>query len=148
MKYSLETLSEVTSGKIYGNPETIISKILIDSRTVVTDNNSLFIAIKGEHNDGHDYISIMYERNIRTFLVEYLPEKFELLENTSFLLVKNALNALQQIASYNRKQYNYPILGITGSNGKTIIKEWIFQLLDDKKKIIRNPKSTFTRKKL
>ncbi len=141
MNYTLNEISEITSGKIHGKPETIISKILIDSRSIVSEKNSLFVAIKGERNNGHDYINELYKKGIQLFLLEQLPDNFEIRAKANFLVVKNSLVALQQIAAHHRQQFTYPILGITGSNGKTIVKEWIFQLLDDEKKIIRNPKS-------
>ena len=141
MNYTLKKISKISSGKLYGKPETIISKILIDSRTIVSDKQSLFVAIKGERNNGHDYINELYEKGIMIFLVEYLPVNYKTLSNANFIVVNNSLAALQCIAEYHRQQHHYPVVGITGSNGKTIIKEWIFQLLGDEKRIIRNPKS-------
>lgn len=141
MNYSLKKISEITSAKLYGKPDTIISKILIDSRTIVYEKQSLFVAIKGERNNGHDYINDLYNKGIYCFLVENLPKEYQSLKKAKFIVVTDSLAALQKISSFHRQQYQYPVVGITGSNGKTIIKEWIFQLLDDEKRIIRNPKS-------
>ncbi|MBN1252858.1 MAG: bifunctional UDP-N-acetylmuramoyl-tripeptide:D-alanyl-D-alanine ligase/alanine racemase [Bacteroidales bacterium] len=141
MNYSFEKISEITDSEIIGNKKTIISKIIIDSRSFVYDNQTLFVAIKGERNNGHDYINELYNNGILNFLVQDLPQNYKLLKNANFLIVKNSLNAFQQIAEYHRNTINYPIVGITGSNGKTIIKEWIFQVLNNEKLIIRNPKS-------
>jgi len=141
LNYTLRQISEIVSGKLFGQVETHISKLFIDSRSFISDKQSLFVAIKGERNDGHQYIADLYNKGINNFIAEQIPKTTDSLKNANFIFVKDPLKALQQIAAHHRKQYTYPIVGITGSNGKTIIKEWIFQLLDSEKSIIRNPKS-------
>ncbi len=140
-EYSIEKIAQITNGKFFGNKDALISSILIDSRSLVLQENVLFVAIKGERNDGHYYIEELYRKGVQNFLIEYLPEKHQNLRNANFVLVKNTLHALQTLAAYHRKSFDYPVIGITGSNGKTILKEWIFQLLNDDMRIIRNPKS-------
>lgn len=141
MDYTLGQISEIVSGKLRGHAATRISKLFIDSRSFVYDKQSLFVAIKGERNDGHRYIGGLYNKGITNFIVEQVPNATPGLKDANFILVKDSLKALQQIAAHHRKQYTYPIIGITGSNGKTIVKEWLFQLLGSEKRIIRNPKS-------
>jgi len=120
--------------------DTDITDLLIDSRKVVNPTKAMFIAIKGPHRDGHEFIADAYRKGVRTFLVssehptDFLPE-------ARYLLVPDTLTALQQLAAAHRNRYHFPVIGITGSNGKTIVKEWLFQLLSDQYKIIRSPKS-------
>lgn len=116
-----------------------IRYLSIDSRSAVNDQ-TLFIAIKGVRNNGHDYIPEVYERGCRSFLV---TEKVDAsrFPGATFLLVEDTVLALQQLATSNRKQFKYPIIGVTGSNGKTIVKEWLSFLLGDSFSICKNPKS-------
>ncbi len=121
------------------NIETNIEHLLIDSRKIIFPESSVFIAIKGERNDGHAYIQDVYDAGVRNFIVE--TYNYTSLQEANIIIVPNALYALQQLAAYHRLQFNIPIIGITGSNGKTIVKEWLYQLLKDKQHIARNPKS-------
>ncbi|MCF6241472.1 MAG: bifunctional UDP-N-acetylmuramoyl-tripeptide:D-alanyl-D-alanine ligase/alanine racemase [Bacteroidales bacterium] len=115
--------------------------IIIDSRSLVLKDNVLFAAIKGERNDGHNYILELYNKGVHKFLIEYIPENAKKIKDAQFIIVENTLKTLQKWAAKHRKSFNYPVVGITGSNGKTIVKEWIFQVLNNDLKIIRNPKS-------
>lgn len=101
---------------------------------------SLFFAINGKNNNGHNYIEELIERGVRNFVVEAGGEIIHN-ETCNYLVVENSLMALQQFAAWHRSNFNLPVVGITGSNGKTIVKEWLFYLLDGKKTIVRNPKS-------
>ncbi len=124
------------------NPDSIIVKdILIDSRRLITSKNTLFFALITKKNDGHKYIRELYNSGVRLFVVSSLPDSMEVFNNASFFKVENTLNALQKLAARHRKMFDLPIIGITGSNGKTVIKEWLFQLLNFDKKIVRSPKS-------
>ncbi|MDY6801063.1 MAG: bifunctional UDP-N-acetylmuramoyl-tripeptide:D-alanyl-D-alanine ligase/alanine racemase [Bacteroidota bacterium] len=118
-----------------------IQYLLIDSRNLVSTVNALFFAIRGERHDGHDFIKELYHKGVKNFVVEKIPEYKNDLENASFLLVDNTLKALQKVAAAHRTKFNYPVVGITGSNGKTIVKEWLFHLIQGKKNVVRNPKS-------
>src|SRR5699024_5676618 len=101
---------------------------------------TLFIALKTERQDGHQYIQELYQKGVRVFLVN---SKFDAgkYPNAHFLFVKNPLKSLQLIAQKWRAKFNIPTIGITGSNGKTIVKEWLFQLLFRDYNIVRSPKS-------
>jgi len=141
VNYSLKKISEITNADLIERYDTVISKIIIDSRSFIADANTLFVAIKGERHNGHDFINELYKNGIVNFLVQDLPQNYKTLKKANFIIVKKSLNAFQQIAEYHRNTINYNIVGITGSNGKTIVKEWIFQILNNEKLIIRNPKS-------
>ncbi|HSH64981.1 MAG TPA: bifunctional UDP-N-acetylmuramoyl-tripeptide:D-alanyl-D-alanine ligase/alanine racemase, partial [Bacteroidia bacterium] len=142
MSYSVSTISSIVNGTFTGlNGDHLIKNLLIDSRKLNDVDTSLFFAIKGERHDGHTYINELYEKGIRSFVVTRLPEQPERFPAANFIIVKNTLTALQQLCAYHRKQFKIPIIGITGSNGKTIVKEWLYQLLREDKHIVRSPKS-------
>ncbi len=121
------------------NSDTDITHFEIDSRKIQNSETALFIAIIGIRN-GHNYIHDCYNKGVRSFLVSENAD-YTQYSDASFLLVKDTLAALQQLATKHRQKYTIPIIGITGSNGKTIVKEWLFQLLNKDYKIVRSPKS-------
>ncbi|MDR0437593.1 MAG: bifunctional UDP-N-acetylmuramoyl-tripeptide:D-alanyl-D-alanine ligase/alanine racemase [Bacteroidales bacterium] len=117
-----------------------ITDICTDSRKISTIDNTLFFALKTAKNDGHKYISNVIEKGVKCFVVERLPD-FKIPSGTVFLVVKNTLEALQKLAAQHRQKFNIPIIGITGSNGKTMVKEWLSILLEPFYNVVRNPKS-------
>ena len=121
--------------------ETLLKKqfLLTDSRKLINPKASVFFAIKGEKRDGHVFIKELYEKGVRDFVVNELPELK--LTDANFYQVDNTIAALQGLASAHRKQFDYPVIGITGSNGKTIVKEWLYQLLSPDYAIIKSPGS-------
>ena len=121
------------------NDVAVIDAISIDSRSLQNGENTLFFAIAGPNNDGHSYIEELIEKGVKHFVVTHIPENAK--DNANFLVVENTLEALQKFASYYRSLFEFPIIGITGSNGKTIIKEWLNFLLSPDYNIIRSPKS-------
>lgn len=143
--YYITDIAEITGGKIIHSSDSShanqIQHLLIDSRKIIYPESSVFIAIKGDRNDGHKYIQDVYDAGVRNFIVETLHATSLQNNDVNIIHVKNGLHALQQIAAYHRKQFQYPVIGITGSNGKTIVKEWLYQLLKDDLNIVRNPKS-------
>ncbi|MEA3494512.1 MAG: bifunctional UDP-N-acetylmuramoyl-tripeptide:D-alanyl-D-alanine ligase/alanine racemase, partial [Bacteroidota bacterium] len=146
MKYSIEKLSLITHGKlIEHNSSEIVRNVVFDSRSAGEKKLSLFIAIKGKNNDGHDYISDVFKKGIRNFIVEdkkCISKIDKNIRNTSnFILVKNSIDALQKIAAFHRSLFKKNIIGITGSNGKTIVKEWLYHLFYKNINVCRNPKS-------
>ncbi|GAA4420148.1 bifunctional UDP-N-acetylmuramoyl-tripeptide:D-alanyl-D-alanine ligase/alanine racemase [Nibrella viscosa] len=118
-----------------------------DSRQVIVPDQSVFFAIRGEHHDGHDYISELYRKGVRQFVVEMAaltPERRAELAGYSeaqFTEVDSSLRALQELAARHRSQFRIPVIGITGSNGKTIVKEWLAQLLASSYVIAKSPRS-------
>ena len=121
------------------NDTAIIDYISIDSRSLQNDENTLFFALSGPNHDGHLYIEELINKNVQHFVVTKIPEGLE--SKAAFLVVENALDALQKFAAFYRSQFDFPVIGITGSNGKTIIKEWLNFLLSPDFNIIRSPKS-------
>ena len=139
--YPLNTIAKVTNGKPTGNTnDNTISDILIDSRQLIEPKRTLFFAIKSQRNDGHKYIGELYKKGVRAFVVSQQPDTDAMPEAT-FIVVNDTLEALQALAAYHRSQYNIPVIGITGSNGKTVVKEWLFQTLSHNFSIVRSPKS-------
>ncbi len=118
-----------------------IKELAIDSRKVVLPGQSVFFAIKGDRHDGHNFIHELYEKGVRAFVVDKDFSAAEQLDDAFFIRAENPLEALQKVAAAKRSKYNYPLIGITGSNGKTIVKEWLYQLLNFNHNIIRSPKS-------
>ncbi len=117
-----------------------ITRLLLDSRKINQAGESLFIAIAGPRHDGHLFIQDVYEKGVRNFLVEKSID-ISNLSDANIILVSSATRALQQIATAHRNLFRYPVIGITGSNGKTIVKEWLNTLLADEYNIVRSPKS-------
>lgn len=139
MQYSLAKIAEIVNGKVIGDPRVIIEDIFIDSRKKSNPIGALFCAIAGEQHDGHDYIESLVEGGFTNFLVDDQPRLYADLGN--YIIVPHVLKALQQIAKFHRHTIDFPIIGITGSNVKTIVKEWCYQLLYKTYNISRNPKS-------
>jgi Alr-MurF fusion protein len=116
-----------------------IDNVSIDSRSMQNNDKSLFFALVGPNNNAHDYIKILIQQGIQNFVVDHIPEHLE--SKANFLVVENTLQTLQQFAIYYRSLFDFPVIGITGSNGKTIVKEWLNFLLSPDYNIIRSPKS-------
>jgi len=139
-QWTLSYIGTLLGGKIIGNGVHPISDLAIDSRTVSDSESTLFVALRGEQHDGHDYIGELYARGIRAFLVSQQPAH-EAYPEAGFCLVKNTLSGLQELATEWRNKYEGEVLAITGSNGKTIVKEWIYQCMSDYLTVHRSPKS-------
>ena len=136
----LKQISEIVNGRLVGaGADLSIQDLLIDSRQLVNASQTLFFALTSERNDGHKYIGDLYENGVRAFVVNRVPEGDY--PEASFVVVENTLTALQQLAAFHREQFHIPVIGITGSNGKTIVKEWLAQLLGPDYNIVRSPKS-------
>ena len=103
--------------------------------------NHLFIAIKGPNHNGHNYIKDLYEKGCKNFLISDTSFDIKAFSKGNFLVAKNSLTAYQTIARHHRLQFKIPIIGITGSNGKTVIKEWLSSCLQDKYNICKSPNS-------
>ena len=131
----------MTDAERHGFCPAVISWLLTDSRSLCFPAETLFFALISTRNDGHNYIRDLYNRGVRNFVVSRLPDRMEDYTESNFLLVQDTLAALQKLASLHRKNFNIPVIGITGSNGKTIIKEWLYQLLDPDYVVTRSPRS-------
>jgi len=142
MEYSLSEIAEITNGKLYAASEDsrLIKHLIYDSRKLVFPENTLVVALVGDRNDGHKYLEELYKKGVRYFLIQR-KTNLKKMPQGGFVVVDNTLAALQKLAAFHRQQFKIPIIGITGSNGKTIVKEWLFQVLNSKFQITRSPKS-------
>lgn len=138
--YTISRIAEILNADAkLVEEQNVIEYLVIDSRSVLVPENSLFFALSS-HRDGHEFIKDAYSKDIRNFLIteeKYIKEY----PDCNFLLVNDALRALQNLAIYHRSQFDLKTIGITGSNGKTIVKEWLYQLLITDFNIVRSPKS-------
>lgn len=143
VKLKWKELVRVISGNLYGDQsggDPVIQHLAIDSRTIADYHSSLFFALKGIRHNGHHYIADLYRRGVRYFVVSEKVD-YTAFEEARFIQVDDSLAALQQVAAAVRAKFSYPVLAISGSNGKTIVKEWLYDLLHESLKIIRSPKS-------
>ena len=120
---------------------TDIQFLAFDSRNILIPQRTLFFAITTAKNDGHNYIEDLWQKGVRSFIISKDIHHFSHISDTSFFQVDNTVEALQQIAAFHRQQFNYPVIGITGSNGKTIVKEWLSQMLAPEFHVVKNPNS-------
>ncbi len=142
--YLLSEIAKIIGGTLIQNDEAsnkTIRFLSFDSRNILSGPETLFFALRSERNDGHKYIKETYSKEVLSFVVEELPANYKDYRYASFLLVQNSLYALQSLAAYHRNRFSYPVAGITGSNGKTIVKEWLAELLSPEKNIVRSPRS-------
>lgn len=138
--YNLKEIADIIGEKFIGNSSVDFFKIITDSRQIGSFEKSLFIAISGTQHDGHKYIDTAYSLGVRAFVISKFIDTSQYPE-AGFIFSDNSIQSLQKIASYKRSLYTKPIIAITGSNGKTIIKEWLHWILSPYYKIIRSPKS-------
>jgi Alr-MurF fusion protein len=137
--YPLQHIAEILS--IHNCPsQAVIDTLLIDSRKIVSPATSLFFALEGPRRNGHIFIPELYKRGIRFFVISKSIEESQYPEAV-FLHVKDTLAALQELAAFHRTLFDIEVIGVTGSNGKTIVKEWLYQLLKNDRNIVRSPKS-------
>lgn len=138
--YTTEDIARIIGGEIIGNQHNniVIKNILFDSRLLVEADNTLFFALASGRNDGHKYISELYRKGVRAFVVSHSVATDN---DAVYIVVNDTLAALQRLAAHHRGQFGIPVIGITGSNGKTIVKEWLYQILSPTFSVVRSPKS-------
>ena len=142
MTYTIEKVATLIGARRYGESDTTIGWLLTDSRSLCFPEQTLFFALRTKRNDGHKYIDELYRRGVRSFVVEQVPADREALyPDANFLKVPSPLAALQRLAERHRDEFDIPVVGITGSNGKTWVKEWLYQLLMPSMKVTRSPRS-------
>ena len=139
MTYNIETITSLMGAHRIGTADTRIDWMLTDSRSLTFPEETLFFAIRTQKNDGHRYIPELYRRGVRNFVVSQAPEAPE--ADANYLIVPSPLKAMQRLAERHREEFDIPVIGITGSNGKTIVKEWLYQLLAPDFNITRSPRS-------
>ena len=139
--FTVSKIAQIIKGELFtpsGFLDHTILQIITDSRSFFKGENSIFFALIGPRNNGHNYISDLIKKGFKTFVVS---DSSIICNDATFLLVQNTTLALQELAAFNRQAFKIPVIGITGSNGKTIIKEWLHDLLSGEFKIVRSPKS-------
>lgn len=141
MVYTIESIAHIVEGTFLQKGENAtVEHLLYDSRSVTFPAASLFFALHSQRQDGHQYVLDAYQKGVRCFVVDR-PMPMTAMPAANIVQVPDTLKALQQLALHHRKQFTIPIIGITGSNGKTVVKEWLYQLLHTDYKIARSPKS-------
>lgn len=149
MSYSIEQISEIIGAQRVGDAPATIDWLLTDSRSLSFPEATLFFALSSKRNDGARYIPDLYIREVRNFVIS--RETYSLMEeegafggihpDANYLVVPHPLKALQKIAEQHRSRFQIPVIGITGSNGKTVVKEWLYQLLGPDRPTVRSPRS-------
>ena len=139
MIYTIEKIATLIGARRYGDCDANVRWLLTDSRSLCFPEETLFFALRSKRNDGHRYVDDLYRRGVRSFVVEQVPEHPQ--PDANYLKVPSALAALQRLAERHRDEFDIPVVGITGSNGKTMVKEWLYQLLLPSQKIVRSPRS-------
>jgi Alr-MurF fusion protein len=138
---SISEIATIIQGKLFapdGFSERKIKQVIIDSRSFFHGGDALFFALKGPRNDGHKYIPSLVKKGVHFFVVS----EIEIVSpDAVYILADNTTLALQKMATHIRNRFHYKVIGITGSNGKTIVKEWLYELLSEEFKIVRSPKS-------
>lgn len=141
-RFSIFQLSDAMQGRIYGQAPAgaVVEHLITDSRNIAFAPASLFFALPGPRRDGHSFLPDAYRDGVRYFAVTLVPDLNEY-PDACFIQVADTLAALQALAAWRRRLFHLPVIGITGSNGKTIVKEWLFQLLHHERHIVRSPRS-------
>ncbi len=140
--YTISDIAKITNGRLLSSqPSNLpVRFLLTDSRRSFPSVGAMFIALVGKNHNGNHYIQQCYEKGVRFFLVSEAPDR-DTLKDVHIILVENTLTALQALTAHHRNQFDIPVIGVTGSNGKTIVKEWLSQLLAVDYKVVKSPKS-------
>jgi alanine racemase len=138
---SSSDIANITNGLLTGPPDLPVTDIVTDSRQLIYTEGLAFIAITGKNHNGHQYIENLYLKGVRIFITEKLPGELIKFPDAAFIVTKNTIEALQLLAMYKRKSFLSQVIAITGSAGKTIVKEWLADILGLTTSVIRSPKS-------
>lgn len=141
MRLSTSDIAGIVKGRLNGPPDIFIRDVITDTRQLNVSEDLLFFALKGKNHDGHSFIGSLYQKGIRAFVVESLPAEQDQFQGAAFIVTINTVYALQLFASFIRKSFHSPVIAITGSAGKTIVKEWLADILGMTSSVIRSPKS-------
>ena len=141
MKLSSSDIATIVKGKLTGPPGLLVNDIITDTRQLSFAEGLLFFALRGKNHDGHNFIDNLYKKGIRIFVVERLPDNSDSYNGAAFIVTRSTVEALQLLASYKRKTFKSPVIGVTGSTGKTVVKEWLADILGLTTSVIRSPKS-------
>ncbi len=141
MSYNIDNINQILHGDlITEGVKTKINHLLTDSRKLIFPAETLFFALTTSRRDGHEFVPTLYEKGVRNFVVSRMPGSNSPAD-ANFIIVPDTLKALQEIARVHRHRFDIPVIGITGSNGKTIVKEWLSQLLEPEYQVVRSPAS-------
>lgn len=141
MKVLTADLAAITGGKLYGSHELPVYEVFTDSRQITYSDGLAFIAIRGKNHDGHHFIINLYEKGVRVFIVERLVPEIKEYTDAAFIVTGNSVTALQKLGAFVRKSFASPVIAVTGSAGKTIVKEWLADILGITQPVIRSPRS-------
>ena len=141
MTYTIQEIATILQLPIVDLNPTVITQLLTDSRRLTDSKGTLFFALQTRSNDAHRFVEELYREGVRNFVVTKVFPEWNNFTDANFLKVKNSLTALQKVAASHRARHTLPIIGITGSNGKTVVKEWLYQLLEKDYNITRSPRS-------
>lgn len=146
MYYTISQVARLIDARQTGNTDAELQWLLTDSRSLAYPESSLFFALRTRTGDGHRYLAELYRRGVRNFVVSALPAESPAATaaaflDAAFLVVPSPFESLQRLAAHHRERFAIPVVGITGSNGKTIVKEWIYQLLGYAPDVTRSPRS-------
>lgn len=141
MSYSIHDLTSVLGIRSLAIHPARVSYLLTDSRKLTSPAETLFFALTTKNNDAHLFIDELYDAGVRNFVVSKMLPQWRAFSDANFLKVNDTLLALQKVAAHHRSRFNIPVIGITGSNGKTVVKEWLYQLLGGDFNITRSPRS-------
>jgi alanine racemase len=137
----IKELADITGGLLSGDTSLTVSGVMTDSRAPGAGPETMFIALRGPNHDGHRFIEQLYGRGVRVFLVDTLPAGPGTMEGAGFIRVADTLEALHSLALWKRNTFRGKVIAVTGSTGKTIVKEWLAGVLSSTKSVIRSPKS-------
>lgn len=141
MNINSSELARITGGKLYGPGHYIVNEVVTDSRQSAWSEGLVFFAIHGKNHDGHQFVLNLYEKGVRVFVVEKLLQEIKSYPDASFILVADSVVALQKIAAHHRKAFTSTVIAVTGSTGKTIVKEWLADIMGQVLPVVRSPKS-------
>ena len=145
MSYSIPQIEKIINGKFLldENSSAVIDHLLLDSRKLLFPDTTLFFALVGPRRNGNLFVKELYDKGVINFIVgdDFDASQISQYSGSNFLQVKNVQQSLHMLTAYHRRQFNIPVIGITGSNGKTIVKEWLYLLLQEEYTIVRSPKS-------
>lgn len=141
MKYTSADIAKITKSTLTGPSDLIVSELITDSRQTSFAEEAAFIAISGKNHDGHFFIDVLYSKGVKVFIVSRLPENMAIYHDAAFILNDSPVAALQLIAASKRKEFKSTVIAVTGSSGKTIVKEWLADVIGRTTEVVRSPKS-------
>lgn len=141
MNYKISSIAEILDVAAPEYPDYNVSALLTDSRSVTDGEGVLFFALRTRTNDGHNFIAGLYDRGVRNFVVDHIPAELADRPGVNMLVVDDVVKALQRIGNSHRSRFDLPVIAVTGSRGKTTVKEWLYQLLNSDMNVVRSPRS-------